>query len=80
MAKQVALIERVKGKAREKALQGPEDIAGDALIKNIDFVLQFVQGRMRGFIDFVIFVGKRLYKKVKRKIINIVHKNAWVRA
>jgi len=38
MAKQVALIERVKGNAREKALQGAADIAGDALLKNIDFV------------------------------------------
>ena len=38
MFKQVALIERVKGNAREKALQGAADIAGDALVKNIDFV------------------------------------------
>jgi len=38
MSKQVALIERVKGNAREKALQGAADIAGDALLKNIDFV------------------------------------------
>lgn len=38
MSKQVALIERVKGNAREKALEGAADIAGDALVKNIDFV------------------------------------------
>tara|TARA_R110002096_G_scaffold430716_1_gene644980 strand:+ start:1005 stop:2654 length:1650 start_codon:yes stop_codon:yes gene_type:complete len=38
MSKQVALIKRVKGNAREKALQGAADIAGDALLKNIDFV------------------------------------------
>lgn len=38
MSKQVALIERVKGNAREKALQGAADIAGDALLKNVDFV------------------------------------------
>ena len=38
MFKQVSLIERVKGSARDKALEGAADIAGDALLKNIDFV------------------------------------------
>jgi len=38
LLKQVSLIERVKGDARAKALEGVSDIAGDALVRKIDFV------------------------------------------
>ncbi len=38
MLKQISLIERTKGDARAKALEGVADIAGDSLLRNIDFV------------------------------------------
>jgi len=63
MSKQVALIERVKGNARDKALEGAADIAGDALVKNIDFVKsnQKQAGEQLG----------RVSKSLKGKALNV---------
>ena len=63
MAKQVALIERVKGNARDKALEGAADVAGDALLKNIDFVQsnQKQAGEQLG----------RVSKSLKGKALNV---------
>ena len=38
MLKQILLVERTKGDARAKALEGVADLAGDSLLRNVDFV------------------------------------------